>query len=171
MKTFFRVRWPSDWVFVASLVLVMVSLILVAKINGSRAFSAVDLHRLRQEMILVTVDGAVAKPGQYSVLSGTRVGDVLKRARVKPLADLSAVVVDELIDSPRHIQVGELLEIKVFIRGEVKEPLEITLPSCSRICDLKTKVMLTEESDLQFFKRKKRLKNGEILEVPKKTVE
>lgn len=62
-------------------------------------------------------------------------------------------------------------EIYVIVKGEVKEASELTLPKESRICDLQEKINLTDNADTAFFKRRKRLKNGEIIVVPKKTVE
>ncbi len=64
-----------------------------------------------------------------------------------------------------------LTEITVHVRGAVLEPAQLKMPVQSRICDLKSKISLASNADRTFFRRKKRLKNGEIIEVPKKTVE
>lgn len=65
----------------------------------------------------------------------------------------------------------EPAEITVMVRGAVLAPTQLTLPPKSRICDLKTKLSLTPEADKRFFRRRKLLKDGDCIEVPKKTVE
>ena len=62
-------------------------------------------------------------------------------------------------------------EVRVVVRGAVKEPVEVVLPAGSRICDLKDQIIFTEETNKAFFRRKKVLRDGEEIIVPKKTVE
>jgi hypothetical protein len=64
--------------------------------------------------------------------------------------------------------VEELKELKIIVRGAVVDPGVIVMPLGARICDLKSKVVLGDEADKTFFKRRRLLKNGEIIEVPKK---
>jgi hypothetical protein len=47
----------------------------------------------------------------------------------------------------------------------------LTLPAKSRVSDLKSKVVLSPDADKSYFRRRRWLKNGEKIEVPKKTVE
>ncbi|OGN64853.1 MAG: hypothetical protein A3E80_01870 [Chlamydiae bacterium RIFCSPHIGHO2_12_FULL_49_9] len=61
--------------------------------------------------------------------------------------------------------------VTVIVRGAVEEPLEVALPKGARISDLKSKVALKKDADKAFFKRRRLLKNGEIVLVPKKSVE
>jgi hypothetical protein len=77
---------------------------------------------------------------------------------------------DQVIEEPLHLVVEEFSEIVVRIKGAAT-PVELRVPTGSRISDLKSKVSLTAEADKAFFRRKRLLKNGEIIEVPKKTVE
>ena len=161
----------SEWLLVASLLAVMGSLLLIARVNAHRAASSVNLVEWKQEEILVTISGAVSKPGEHKVLPGTTVAEVLRKARPKSWAKLGTLPLDEVIESPLQLHVEELSEIKIFVKGAIAEPVEITVPAKSRICDLKSKLSFTSETDLRFFRRKRRLKEGEIIEVPKKTVE
>jgi hypothetical protein len=105
----------SEWLLTGSLFFIIVTLILVAKVNAYRAAAAIATLK-REEVVL---------PGTVSV----------------------------------------------WVCGAVKEAGEITLPAGSRISDLKGKVTLSEEADKSFFRRRRKLKNGEAIEVPKKTVE
>lgn len=62
----------------------------------------------------------------------------------------------------------EPTEITVWVKGAVKESVELILPVDSRICDLKAKINLSDDADKRFFRRRKRLKNREEIWVPKK---
>lgn len=166
------VRPPQfEWILVLSLLAVMTSLVLVAQVNASRAFSAIEMESGKEEPIVVTVEGAVSKPGAYSVPSGTTVETVLRKARVKPFANLQTIPLHQIIEAPLHLNVEELAEITVSVCGAVVEPLDIVLPARARISDLKSKVSLSKEADKTFFRRRRMLKNGEKIEVPKKDVE
>jgi len=161
----------SEWSLVGSLLIIMASLVLIAKINTHRASTHLLSTEIGPEKVLVTIDGAVTKPGQYLLAVGTSVEKALRKAKPTKLANTKILPLRTLIEEPMHLHVEELKEITVFVRGEVLEPLEITLPLHARISDLKGKVQLTKKSDKSFFRRRKLLKNGEILVVPKKTVE
>lgn len=120
---------------------------------------------------MVTIEGAVAKPGEYWLPSGTTVAQALRKARLKPFADIQALPLKQIIEEPLHLRVEEFTEVVVSVRGAVEKPLDLTLPTGTRVCDLKSKIILTRDADKSFFRRRKLLKNGDIIEVPKKDVE
>jgi hypothetical protein len=162
---------PSEWPLVLSLLFIIAALIVVAKINAYRASAAIAERALDREEIVVKVTGAVIKPGEYRIEPGTELGVVLRKARPKINANLQGILMGEQIVEPREIYVEELSEIAVWVQGEVVEPVKIVMPADARISDLRSKISLTEEAEKTFFKSRKRLKNGEIIEVPKKKVE
>lgn len=161
----------SEWILVVSLLIIMSSLVLIAKVNTARLDPIMDPKEIEKVEVLVTVEGAVSKPGEYLIESGSTVGEVLRKSRPKPWADLDKVNPSEIIEKPLNIKVDELTEITVYVKGAVAQPEEITLPAKSRICDLKSKVSLTKQADKSFFRRRRLLKNREIIDVPNKTVE
>lgn len=161
----------SEWFLATALLVFVASLVLIAKINASRASSSIALASFQQEEILVTIDGAVKKPGTYSIKAGTTLEQALKKARPGMEANLRVLPLKMIVDEPMHVQVESLKEIKVKVKGAIAEPVEIVLPSNSRISDLKSKVVFTPETDKAFFRRRKTLKDGDEIEVPKKTVE
>jgi protein involved in polysaccharide export with SLBB domain len=162
---------PTGWALLVSLLLFLSSLVLIAKVNAYRAFPAIAAVEFQQEEILVTIDGAVKKPGQYTVYAGSTVGQLVRKAKPTGDANLQALPLKEILDGPRHIVVEELKEIRVFVEGAIAEPVEVVLPPKSRISDLKSKVNFTDETEKTFFRRRKLLKNGDKIVVPKKTVE
>jgi len=168
MKTSLR---PTEWVLAVSLLLLIASFVLIAKINAHRASTAIDAASLVQEEILITVDGAVKKPGQYKINSGTTVEQALRKARLLPESNLETLPLKAIIEGPIHLRVEAYKEIKVSVAGAIANPVELELPLGSRICDLKSKVIFTDETEKAFFRRRKLLKYGDKIEVPKKTVE
>lgn len=160
----------SEWFLVASLLLIMVSLVTISKISATKATSQLPIEE-DQKKVLVTVEGAVKKPGSYFIEVGSSIQDVLKIAKPLPNADLKKWLLLGEIQSDCQIEISELSEIVVSIKGAVVKPIELTLPVGSRICDLKSKILLSEDAEKAFFRRRKRLKNGDIICVPKKTVE
>ncbi|MGB7977629.1 MAG: SLBB domain-containing protein [Chlamydiales bacterium] len=161
----------AEWLLAATLLLFIASFLLIAKINGRKAASALAAASFEREEILVAIEGAVKKPGEYLVEAGTTVGQALRKARPLPDANLKALPLNEIIDAPLRLCVEELQEIAVTVTGAVEEPVLLRLPPKSRISDLKSKVALTKEADKTFFRRRKILRNGDKIEVPKKTVE
>lgn len=149
----------------------MISLTVIAKVNAYRAADTLSSKEFQIEEILVTVTGAVAKPGEYLVPAGTLVGAVLRKARPLPYANLKVLPIAHLIEAPVHFCIEELTEITVFVEGAVQEPVILTLPAKSRVSDLKSKVVLSAEADKGYFRRRRLLKDGEKIAVPKKTVE
>lgn len=161
----------SEWVLVGSFFLIMASLVLISKIQVARAFSSIAEKDLKKEEIWVSIEGAVAKPGRYSVLSGTPFKEVLRKAKPLPEANLRPFLSSQVVEEPLDLRIDALEEIIVYVGGAVAEPGPVALPPKSRICDLRSKISLTQEADKAFFRRKKRLRDGEKIEVPKKTVE
>jgi DNA uptake protein ComE-like DNA-binding protein len=161
----------SEWFLAISLLILLFSFFLIANINARKASFSIERFSPIQEEISVTIDGAVKKPGSYSVRVGTTVGQAVRKAKPTKDANLSLLSMQEIIEAPLHLTIQPLEEIKVKVFGAVQEAVELTLPVGSRICDLKSKITLTKEAEKAFFRRKKRLKNGDQIEVPKKTVE
>ncbi|PIS02605.1 MAG: hypothetical protein COT85_04800 [Chlamydiae bacterium CG10_big_fil_rev_8_21_14_0_10_42_34] len=161
----------SEWILVLSLMVVMGALVFISKVNVYRYASSLIQVEESQEMILVRISGAVTKPGEYLVPAGMRVVDVLKKSRPKPWADLAGVSPKELVESPLDIKVKELAEITVTVCGAVTKPQEITLSARSRLSDLKSKISFEKDADKSVFRRRRVLRNGEKIDVPKKTVE
>ena len=164
-------KYSFESTIAASLLILIASFILVAKISSHKAPSKFPFKELLPETVLVSISGAVKKPGDYSFPAGTTIEQALRKARPSPDANLDLLPLKKIIDAPLHIFVEELKEIQVAVRGAIAKPIQITLPVRSRISDLKSKVIFTEETEKAFFRRRKLLKNGDEIVVPKKTVE
>lgn len=168
----------SEWILSMSLFGFLLSLLIISKITSFR-----DLDRIKEirpakaaiEILSVEISGCVQKPGVYQLLKGTTLRLALRKARPKPFADLSRVLelnsscyleVDTILEESCRIEIGALEEVRIQVEGFVRETLSLVLPAGSRICDLKNRVELTPEADQTFLRRRRMLKDGEVVKVP-----
>lgn len=141
------------------------SLFLIAKIHSYKVFSLIQKFD-SEKRIAVNVQGAVAKPGVYWVWPGTKWEEILRKVKPKPQADFDAIQLEERVEAEASLFLPERKEITVYIQRENKEILELKVPVESRICDLKTKGDWAKEGNASFWRKKRRLKHKEILEIP-----
>ena len=123
------------------------------------------------DLVPVTIEGEVQKPNTYFVLPGTPLLNVVKKAKPLPSSKYQKISENILVDQPHQLYFEKIPEIQVQIEGAVLKKAVLTLPVESRICDLADKIQLSSDADPRFLKRKKMLFDGEIITIPKKTVE
>jgi hypothetical protein len=155
----------SEWMVVGSFLLILCSLFLIAKLSSVSVDKALS-DPMPAALYEVEVEGAVSKPGKYKIEAGTPIVKALKKARVKPFADLAPLT--GVVDRSMTIKVEELQEITIKLKGAVVDAAELVLPAKTRICDLKGVVQFTDDVDKTFFRKRRLLKNGEIIVVPEK---
>ena len=160
----------SEWSFIFSMLIVMAAFIVITKVNKLRYQR--ELNRVGVcEEVLVTILGEVRKPGVYKVVVGTPLKDIMRKAKPKKFSNLKDLLMKKNIEESTTVVVKELEEISVRINGEVESPVVLKVKPRTRICDLKSRVTLTKEADDAFFKKRKHLVDGEVIKIPKKTVE
>ena len=118
-------------------------------------------------VVEISITGEVARPGKYLVERGTVLKTILKRAKCKKFADLSAINGEERVESNREVQIKKLTHILVKVMDTASGNLEFQVPVGMRRCDL-SKIHFVSEIDPVFFKSKKRLLPGEIIFIKKK---
>ena len=160
----------SEWTFIFSTLIVMAAFVLIAKFNAIRSQSEIDKVEFQEE-VCVTILGEVRRPGVYKVLVGTLLQDVVRKARPKKFSNLKDLPMKKIIEEPLTVVVEELAKISIRVTGEVENPTILKVKPRTRICDLKSIVILTDDADKTFFKRRKHLLDREVIEIPKKTVE
>lgn len=149
--------------------LICAAFILVAKWSAFQAASSISRGDLQMREAVVSVSGAVKKPGDYRVLVGTPFSNVLKKAKPLPLANVGDF--PGFVEGDIVLVLNEIQEIVVTVQGAVASPGGVKIPIGSRVCDLKSKIVLAEDADEGFFRGKRKLKNGEILTIPHKGLE
>ena len=159
----------SEWVLSASLVILLISFLAVTKFHEHRKYSQCKVPAAKLENTLdVSIVGEVSKPGVYRALLGSRLGDLVKKSKPKRFADLQMIDLDSPVEKSLNIEIAQLKELSVRIEGAVLEPIELKVAPGSRVCDLKSKIQCSENADLKYFKRRRLLKNGELILVPAK---
>lgn len=155
----------SEWVLVGSFLLLFSSIVIISQINRQKE---IGLPLPPHQKISVAISGAVSKPGTFSVLPGMTLEAILRKSRPNRFANLRSLDLARRIEEPLELHLELLTEIAVRIEGAVEAPLALQLPVGTRICDLKSKVAYTPDADAKFFKSRRMLWDGEILEIPKK---
>jgi hypothetical protein len=140
----------------------------IVVISKKTSFRSLDWPEepIPSEMITIDIGGCVKKEGAVQLQQGSTVRTALRKAGLKPLSDLSKLNLDQVLETSGPLFVPSLDCIVVKVQGCVEENVSLTLPVGSRICDLQSRLALSPNADLAFFKRRRTLKNNELIEVP-----
>jgi SLBB domain-containing protein len=159
----------SEWILSLSLILILASLFTITRFHEHRKKNKlIACASVAVRPVEIAISGEVAHPGVFSALPGTRIGDLVKKSCPKRFADLTGIDLDSPVEKALELAIPRLSELSVRIEGAVTAPIELKVPAGSRICDLKPKIECSGDANLQFFKKRRLLKNGEIIYVPKK---
>lgn len=156
---------PSEWVVISAFLVLLCSLILIAKISSCRAKDLLSVEPL-PKTIQIEVSGEVLRPGIYELPSESLCGEVLERVKPKRFADLSDI--DPKAPVVSSFDIPKLTELHVLIEGEGVYPCELSVPPGTRISDLKSKVDFKENGDVSLFRSRKMLSEGEVIFVKKR---
>lgn len=119
----------------------------------------------------VIVKGAVEYPGIYHLHSDMKIKDLLAIAGVSLNADLRRFKVETLVKKGRVINVPAMVMLKVHLRGAVNGDQVVTIPKGSKLEDLIHFVNFPPDADLSVLKKKRRLKDDELIVIPSKSQE
>lgn len=156
----------SEWLVITLFLFLMAAMAVISKVSCAKA-QEVLVQNHKEESVKIEISGEVHKPGVYEFEEGTTYGEALKKARLKRFADVSKISLDEKVHGTQ-IVVPSLKEIRVRVSGEVRQSGELVVPAGTRICDLKSKINLTEQADPNVLSRRKILDDGEKIHVPKR---
>lgn len=156
----------SERIIVGSLILIIISLVIIAKTAAFRSSSEIPIEISSEEAyVTVHIQGAVAHPGDYTVPVGTEFKKILSKAKPKKFADLRSINLKQMICEPITLEIAELKEIKIQIVGAVKNSILLTLHAGTRVCDLKEKIDLEAWAAPDALKSRRMLVDGEVFEV------
>ncbi|HLB52664.1 MAG TPA: hypothetical protein VJK48_03010 [Chlamydiales bacterium] len=165
----------SEWALVVSFSLLLLTLILISQFHAASESSR--LHRFNRDhpisvkkSCVVTITGAVDHPGPYSTVVGAPLGLVLKKAHPKRFANLREIQNYQEIQGDFSLHIEELSTVSVQVVGAIAEPLLLELPAGTRLCQLKSKITGTPETDWTFFKKKRLLHDQETVSIPCKEI-
>jgi hypothetical protein len=129
----------------------------ISKISSCLSLEVFEKH----DPVSVKIEGAVYKPGIYSVLPGTSLRKVIKKSRPKNSADLESIDLDQRIEGPLDLLLKEKEKIIVWVISEGKDPEALELPVGARFSDLKSKINPDLKIDPDLLKKKRQLRHGE----------
>ena len=153
----------TEWTLTGAFLLVLISLVLIAKIQA---------HRLSVNTVLapppveIVLEGEVERPGTYLTPLGTPLHDVVRKAGPKRFADVSFILPETRVTAPLHLKLQPLTHLTITVEGAVTAPGSLTVPIGTRISDLKKYLTLTPDADRTFFKKRRLLKNNEKITIP-----
>lgn len=159
----------SEWMVVISLLILIGTITTASHRDWSFAqlkqkSNPIDLY---QQEINVMIQGAVEYPGNYTFPKGATVGDLLEKSKPKPQANLSKVILLKKLRDGQIIRIPALTMLTVKIKGAVTSPGELMIPKGTRLMDLLEIVKFDPEADINALESKRKLKEGEIVYIPK----
>jgi hypothetical protein len=158
----------SEWILSFSLVLILASLLAISRFHEHRKKN--QLTACAETFVPpvdIAISGEVTHPGIFSAVPGTKIADTIKKSRPKCFADLRGIDLERPVEEPLELVIPRLSEIMIRIDGAIATPIELILPVGSRICDLKAKIEYAPDADLRFFRKRRLLKNGETIVIPR----
>ncbi len=131
-------------------------------------FSFHSPHHFASSLHRIEIQGAVAKPGYYSIRPETPVSAVLKRARPLLDADLTHIDLNRRCKEISLLDVPAVKEFLISVREEGKTEKFFSFPIGTRVCELRKKMVWDREADLSSLKSQRKIKHREIFEIPRK---
>lgn len=156
-----------EWLAVVSILILLFGITFIVWWSGDTGISMQrgTPYYIVDQDIEVVVDGAVEKPGSYIVKRGARISDVLALAGELPDSDLRRLRVERKVRNGQIIKVPHRPMITVYLEGAVKAPHSITIPKGSSLSDIIPLIEFEEGAHVDKLRRKRRLKDGEIIKV------
>ena len=136
----------SELFVISFFLILMVSMVLISRLSSAKAKSFLSDFR-PTKLVQVEISGEVLKPGSFEVEVGSSVGEVIKKARPKRFADLCGLDKDQIVCEKTVLEIPKLKEIRVYVVGEVAQPYEFLVEPGTRVCQLKSKISLSENGD------------------------
>jgi hypothetical protein len=158
-----------EWLAIVVLIIILGGLSIMAYVSkgfvGDRDRS-MPAFLSKPGKIEVLIDGSVINPGTYYLPSGILMKDVLMLAQPTSGADLRRYNLNSQIKKGRAINVPSRPMIVIQVSGAVENPGKISVPKGTRLMDLKTLIKLKQHANDKGLNRKRKLKEGELINVP-----
>lgn len=155
----------SEKIFITSILLLMLSIVIIGKVNAQRTSSILASHPISSHQpCKVTIVGEVSKPGTFSVLPGTLLSKVIKKSAPTPFADLKKINMEQRVEESLSIKIDPLEEITITIIGDSPEPKKIVIPAGSKVYQLKKTLKNCDDKN---FKSRRFLRDQETIVLQK----
>lgn len=145
-------------------ILIMLAFITLFKTHNHYPVATMT-HELSRQTIHVTIKGAVSKAGEYELKKGLLVKDLLALAGPLPDADLSKLKLEARLRDHQLVKIPQEQWITVHLKGAVVNPGTLKVKLGTALKDLPTLTELLPEANKEKLYKKRRLKDGEVVEV------
>ena len=158
---------PHEWVIIALLIVTVCLLSVVTFFHKKEQFPSVGpIVELSTETIQVTVKGEVVHSGVHEVKRGMRLKELLAMAVTTPEADLSRLKLNSKLREGQVVKVPAQVWITIYLEGAVKEAGPLKLRKGTKVEELLEQITLLPEGDPSKLKKKRLLKDQEVIVVP-----
>lgn len=160
-----------EWLIVALILALMLCLTAITYMRNEDILpSTKAVHALVSQDIHISIQGAIAKPGDYTLKQGSTLGQLLDLVEPLPEADLSRQKRNKKLREGQHIYVPPKTMITIHLEGAVEQPGVVQVTKGTRMNELISKVALLPEADPKPLQKKRRLKDQEVIVIPKKSI-
>lgn len=158
-----------EWLIVIIIAVIMATLTAISYFseNSQGLFRHKEnKHSLINQEIHVTIEGAVNKPGAYTLKRGATIKDLLTLVEPLPEADLSKFKSESKLRNKQKIHVQSISAITIYLSGAVKNPGPLRVPKGTLLQDLMHySSEFDKRADLKSLNQKRKLKDQEIVYI------
>jgi protein involved in polysaccharide export with SLBB domain len=127
-----------------------------------------ELHIIRDNMIDVSISGAVESPGMYRIKRGSMVKDLVALATPLKEANITKVNLTTRLTQGRHVKIPLIETVTIRIDGAVEVPITIKVVKGTKLKELFDCVAFTETAETKALLKERAIRDGETVTIPEK---
>ncbi|MCE2983634.1 MAG: SLBB domain-containing protein [Parachlamydia sp.] len=155
-----------EWLIVALLILAFGLLTITTLIQNHRIPSTTQMIDISFDLVEVTVQGAVEKPGVYELNKGRKIKDLWLLCGPLPEADLKGFKPNSYLRDGQTLKVPAKEMITIYLKGAVSKETSLQVEKGTRLYELKDKIEFLPQADFEKMKNSRRLlKDQELIFV------
>ncbi|MBS0622521.1 MAG: SLBB domain-containing protein [Verrucomicrobia bacterium] len=116
--------------------------------------------------LTVSIEGAVAFPGLYTLAKGSILADLLQMVEPSKKADLADFDAKHPLREGEHIVVPEKRNIRVFVQGAVPHPRPYEIEEGMTMGQFLRTIELSSEAVTYSLPKRQVLQEGQVIQVP-----
>lgn len=158
-----------EWLIIVLLIVTLLMLTFITFIwNKSELPPTTVSHALSNELVQVTIQGAVKKPGIYEFPKGANLKQLVATAEPLPEANLERLKMNSKLRDGQLVKIPLQRWINIKLEGAVAHPGTIKVKQGTLLEDLVDFVQFQPDADLDKLQKKRRLRDEEVIIVPKR---
>lgn len=158
--------YTYEWAAIVSILGFIGMICAVTQISNSGSAPSTAIYDHEKASMTVYIDGAVESPGMYQMPLKSTVNDLLQIAHPAPQANLKKVKLNSTLKPGQRITIAAYPQITIYLEGDVIAGA-YQIRKGTRLCDLPSLIAFPPSANMSIFKKKRVLKEGERLIVPK----